>query len=181
MAHSAWVLQWMAINCSERIHEEREVVNMPCIVLSLKNKNGKTESLCMGKCPLQVSCSTGQDENADDEYLFLHQLQQAWHLWTLVLLGDIRSKKPVNELRKPPRFFNYLYDEMKKKKLQRQWKQLVIPLSSTFMGPHMKYLMQLWGSRYNKDIELLECIQGRARKMVWVVEHWKEAERDGLA
>lgn len=171
MVHSAWVLQWMAINCSERIHEEREVVNMPCIVLSLKSKNETVESLCMVNVHYRPP---GQVENADDEYLFLHQLQQAWHLWTLVPLGDISSKKPVKEHRKPPRFFNYLCDEPKKKKLQRQWKQM----SSIFMGPHMRYLTQLWGTRYNKDIDLPDCIQSRARKMV--VEDWKEAERDGL-
>lgn len=76
----------------------------------------------------------GQDENADDEYLFL-QPRQAWLLWALVLLGDIsskkyrwqlqdnfliqvipKSKKPVKEGRKPPWLFNYVSDELKSKK-----------------------------------------------------------------
>lgn len=30
---------------------------------------------------------------------------------------------------------------------------MIIPLSSTIMGPHMKYLTQLWGPMDNKDID----------------------------
>lgn len=62
----------MAINCSGRICEEGELVNIPCIVLSLTNNSEKVESLCMAGVYYRLP---GQDENADDEYLFLQPRQ----------------------------------------------------------------------------------------------------------
>ena len=45
------------------------------------------------------------------------------------------------------------------------------------MRPHVEYCIQVWGSQYRKDVELLEWVQRRATKMIRGLEQLSCEER----
>ncbi|KAK4831063.1 hypothetical protein QYF61_015120 [Mycteria americana] len=64
-----------------------------------------------------------------------------------------------------------------KRNVTSRSREVIFPLYSALMRPHLEYCIQLWGHQEKKDMDLLDRFQRRAPQMIRGLEHLSYEER----
>ena len=94
-----------------------------------------------------------------------------------------QSSKPENRLlainqlcalvaKKANGFLGYI-----KRRVSSSSREVILPLHSALVRPHLEYCIQVWATQYKKGRDLLERVQQGATKMIKGLEHLSYKKR----
>ncbi|PKU48066.1 hypothetical protein llap_1623 [Limosa lapponica baueri] len=64
-----------------------------------------------------------------------------------------------------------------KRSVASRSREVILPLNSTLVRPHLEYCIQLWSPQHRQDMDLLEQVQQRATKTIRRLEHLSYEDR----
>ena len=64
-----------------------------------------------------------------------------------------------------------------KRSMANRPREVILPLYSALVRPHLEYCIQMGSPLYRRDMDLLECVQRRATKMIQGMEHLSYKDR----
>ena len=64
-----------------------------------------------------------------------------------------------------------------KRRVATKSREVILPLYSVLMRPHLEYCIQEWSCQCRRDMDLLEHIQWRATEMIQGMEHLSYEDR----
>jgi len=64
-----------------------------------------------------------------------------------------------------------------KRSVTSRSKEVILPLCSALVRPHLEYCIEFWGPQHKKDVELLEWAQRRAMKMIRRLDYLPYVDR----
>ena len=57
-----------------------------------------------------------------------------------------------------------------KRSMTSRLREMILPLHTVLVRPHLEYCVQIWSPQYRRDMDLLEHVQRRATKMMQGME-----------
>ena len=59
-----------------------------------------------------------------------------------------------------------------KRSVASRSREVILPLYSVLVRPHVEFCVQSWSPHYRRDIDLLACIQRMATKIIQGMKHF---------